>query len=477
MRIDEKNSRCSQKTKVNKSNPTKMKFTLANLIVSCAALVSAEKHSTSRQVQEDDDVTLIDQDPHEIVGGSEVDPPFKYPFMVRGGGCGASLVAPNVLLTAAHCGGVFGPGQVVKIGKHNLYDNSENSESFTVVEQVKHPSYGGGSIDYDYMMVKLSGSSTFSPVVLDNGDSSVELATDFSEATVMGWGTTSSGGFISNVLLSVDVDVYGKASCISAYGASKITDRMFCAAAPNKDSCQGDSGGPIIDKATSKQIGIVSWGYGCASPSYPGVYAKVRDQIGFINQYIALWNGDAPPTSAPPPPSCVDAPDWVDSYGDSCSWYVNYGPDSCTIWGDVVGTDSNGNQLITTEACCFCGGGTSDECSNAPGWVDSFGDSCSWYEQDAGRCTDWGHTTGLDSNGNFLNANEACCVCGGDGGGGDVCVDAPSWIDSYGDSCSWYENYGPDSCTYWGSVVGQDSNGNQLITTEACCFCGGGETN
>jgi trypsin len=335
---------------------TKMKFTLAKLLVvsCCAALVSAEKHSISRQVQEDDDVTLIDQDPHEIVGGDEVDPPFRYSFMVRGGGCGASLVAPNVLLTAAHCESVFAAGRVVKIGKHDLTDNSENSESFTVVEQVKHPSYGGGSIDYDYMMVKLSGSSSFDPVVLDDGDNTVELATDFSTATVMGWGTTSSGGFSSNVLLSVDVDVYGKAECISKYPAGSITDRMFCAAAPNKDSCQGDSGGPIIDKTTEKQIGIVSWGYGCADPNHPGVYAKVRDQIDFINQWIASWDVDAPPTVAPP---CVDAPGWIDSYGDSCSWYVNYGPISCDYWGSVVGTDSNGNSLTTNEACCFCGGG------------------------------------------------------------------------------------------------------------------------
>jgi trypsin len=388
-----------------------MKFTLANLLVvsCCAALVSAEKHSISRQVQEDDDVTLIDQDPHEIVGGDEVDPPFRYSFMVRGGGCGASLVAPNVLLTAAHCESVFAAGRVVKIGKHDLTDNSENSESFTVVEQVKHPSYGGGSIDYDYMMVKLSGSSSFDPVVLDDGDNTVELATDFSTATVMGWGTTSSGGFSSNVLLSVDVDVYGKAECISKYPANSITDRMFCAAAPNKDSCQGDSGGPIIDKTTEKQIGIVSWGYGCADPNHPGVYAKVRDQIDFINQWIASWEVDAPP------PTCVDEPGWIDSYGDSCSWYVNYGPISCDYWGSVVGTGSNGNSLTTNEACCFCGGG------------------------------------------------------------GNSCVDAPGWIDSYGDSCSWYENYGEISCDYWGSVVGTDANGNSLMTTEACCFCGGGE--
>ena len=32
---------------------------------------------------------------------------------------------------------------------------------------------------------------------------------------------------------------------------------------------QGDSGGPILDVNTKKQVGVVSWGFGCADPVYP----------------------------------------------------------------------------------------------------------------------------------------------------------------------------------------------------------------
>jgi trypsin len=266
-----------------------------------------------------------------------------------------SLVAPpNVLLTAAHCESVFAAaGSVVEIGKHDLTDNSENSESFTVVEQVIHSfSWAGvSSFDYDYMMVKLSGSSSssFDPVILDDGDSTVQLvATDFSTATVIGWGT-------SNVLLSADVNVNRNIRCSKKFPANDITDRMFCAAAPNNDSChQRDSGGPIIDKTTEKQIGIVSWGYDCVKPRYPTrVYAKVRDQIDFItNQWIlASWDVVAPPTVAPSP-SCVDVPVWTgDSYEESCSWYNSEA--RCESWGHTIGTDSNGNSLNANEACWF----------------------------------------------------------------------------------------------------------------------------
>jgi secreted trypsin-like serine protease len=55
------------------------------------------------------------------------------------------------------------------------------------------------------------------------------------------------------------------------------------------DTCQGDSGGPlfcIIDKQVFV-LGITSWGYGCAMPNYPGVYAKVSAAIPWIKSTIS----------------------------------------------------------------------------------------------------------------------------------------------------------------------------------------------
>lgn len=53
-------------------------------------------------------------------------------------------------------------------------------------------------------------------------------------------------------------------------------------------ACIGDSGGALVieynpnDASTAVQLGVVSWGAGCADKSYPGVYASVamvRDWI------------------------------------------------------------------------------------------------------------------------------------------------------------------------------------------------------
>ncbi|XP_076227652.1 trypsin-1 [Nomia melanderi] len=51
-----------------------------------------------------------------------------------------------------------------------------------------------------------------------------------------------------------------------------------------KDSCQGDSGGPLLCNGT--QVGIVSWGFGCARPGLPGVYTRLDVYLDWINQSL-----------------------------------------------------------------------------------------------------------------------------------------------------------------------------------------------
>ena len=69
------------------------------------------------------------------------------------------------------------------------------------------------------------------------------------------------------------------------YDPEVITCHMICASDPDKDSCQGDSGGPMITKEEGHyiQIGVISWGYGCAEPDAPGVYSRVTSQLDWIH--------------------------------------------------------------------------------------------------------------------------------------------------------------------------------------------------
>lgn len=90
-------------------------------------------------------------------------------------------------------------------------------------------------------------------------------------------------------MLEVELDIVGPIACQVFYSNEFISTDMLCAARSGKDSCQGDSGGPLIIKDESgedTQVGIVSWGYGCADPAYPGVYSRVSESIGFIEQVV-----------------------------------------------------------------------------------------------------------------------------------------------------------------------------------------------
>ena len=52
---------------------------------------------------------------------------------------------------------------------------------------------------------------------------------------------------------------------------------------------QGDSGGPIFD-SNGLLVGIVSWGKGCASPTYPGVNARISSYISFLEEGICSFS-------------------------------------------------------------------------------------------------------------------------------------------------------------------------------------------
>lgn len=106
---------------------------------------------------------------------------------------------------------------------------------------------------------------------------------------VAGWGRQAESSQLSNILQQVQVPVISNAQCKKMYedlGRVKddiqFSDIVLCAGftAGGKDSCQGDSGGPMMlpesrnGKFPYFQIGVVSWGIGCARPNIPGFYLK-----------------------------------------------------------------------------------------------------------------------------------------------------------------------------------------------------------
>ena len=122
-----------------------------------------------------------------------------------------------------------------------------------------------------------------------------QYAVPLGDAVVIGWGATSEGAQTTPQLMRVWVDVQDRATCEANYQevipSTDITDNMLCAGLPEggQDSCQGDSGGFLgapVGNGRYVQLGIVSWGVGCARPNLFGVYTRVANYGDWISEQM-----------------------------------------------------------------------------------------------------------------------------------------------------------------------------------------------
>ncbi|XP_076643765.1 trypsin-1-like isoform X2 [Halictus rubicundus] len=220
---------------------------------------------------------------NRIVGGAPVnikEHPHQLSLQTTGHICGASIISSKWAVTAGHCVGSAPSRYKLKAGNNN----KDQGTVHTVKNIIRHPQYNSQTIDFDIALIEVNEpfvfSSTVKPVQLANAEPSTGKVVD-----ITGWGALREGGATSPVLQKVSIPIVARKQCQELYGrANSITARMICAGYTQggKDSCQGDSGGPLTSGGTL--YGIVSWGYGCARPKYPGVYTNVASLRSWIKQ-------------------------------------------------------------------------------------------------------------------------------------------------------------------------------------------------
>jgi len=237
-----------------------------------------------------------------IVNGAEAKA-HSYPWivaMMTGSGdyyCGGSIISNEWILTAAHCvsGEPNNPARdmYVRVGDHDMTDkgDSPKADTFQVDFYIHHAKYNEKTTNNDIALLKLKKkidfkkySGTVTPVCLPDLPRKYYGET----VTVSGWGLLSDGGNAAKKLREVDLKIIWMKQCRENfhYKKSWISSKMMCTFKEDADACQGDSGGPLVrvnpTSGRYEQVGVVSWGIGCASPKYPGVFVKLSHYLSWI---------------------------------------------------------------------------------------------------------------------------------------------------------------------------------------------------
>jgi secreted trypsin-like serine protease len=271
--------------------------------------------------------------------------------------CGGTLVAPTIVITAAHCVYEFNPvpaltctgvgegfnfpasdfavftgrttlssseGEEINVAEIYYFEGSASNP--TLQRQSADPDTATGQLydcdpgQWDAVFLQLASPSTTGVPIKIAGADEAGLWAPGQPALISGWGRTVEGGSKSDQLKAAQISMLSDTDCGNVYGGSFIASTMVCAGvlAGGTDTCQGDSGGPLVVQGfqrssraanTVRLVGDTSFGIGCARPAIPGVYGRLaadpmrsafRNGILQVAGVDVVGSGALAPETTPP---------------------------------------------------------------------------------------------------------------------------------------------------------------------------------
>ncbi|KAG1682185.1 Clotting factor B [Nymphon striatum] len=226
--------------------------------------------------------------------------------------CGGSIIDDRTILSAAHCFHQKDPSKYFAlIGAYDLSGNNEGREpvaNYPIETIIIHENYTRPLYYNDIAILTVT-----EPIKYNKYVSPVCLPIHQKEfvgkpATIIGWGDTQFGkeiiqnlfcqtGSSSNILQQGQIPIITNEECdrrfqkLPSYSKlfpSGVSDKFICAdfGENRQDSCQGDSGGPMMHYDVGWSIiGIVSFGVGCNTDGFAGVYTRVTEYVDWIEEH------------------------------------------------------------------------------------------------------------------------------------------------------------------------------------------------
>lgn len=206
--------------------------------------------------------------------------------------CGGTILTKRHVLTAGHCT-LLNDEEAVKIDVIYGSNDIHKGTTLKAMKMIRHPEFDAAKFLHDIAILLVDNEFEYGNNARPICVPSAPVNIFNSDVVVAGWGFLSQDGKAVDYLRYTVVKVVPNARCADKFQHTGYRkDLMYCAYRLNTDACQGDSGGPMMTRVQDGrylQVGIVSYGIGCALDDMPGVYARLEALVPWLLKSIGAY--------------------------------------------------------------------------------------------------------------------------------------------------------------------------------------------